>query len=113
MRIYIAYSKTNSGVRTAYACVGDDFTNFYYRRFDKNTGEQEVFDYIMSYVNDFADKSNESIFVISNNNKMVTIMGKMKNTENISFIGRYDSEQARDIFIKLQVALTKKERSYD
>ena len=31
--------------------------------------------------------------------------------ENISFIGRYDSEEARDIFMKLQVAISMREKS--
>lgn len=104
VKVYIAYYKASDGVRVAYACASDSWVNFYFRRFDKSNTEKDVLNYIMS----FADKSDEKVFIISNNQKMIRIMQKMEDTDNVSFIGRYDSEQARDIFIKLQVALTKK-----
>jgi hypothetical protein len=104
VKIYITYYKASDGVRVAYACASDGWVNFYFRRFDKSNTEKDVLNYIMSFV----DKSDEKIFIISNNQKMIRIMQKMEGTDNVSFIGRYESEQARDIFIKLQVALTKK-----
>lgn len=104
VKIYLTYYKASDGVRVAYACASDGWVNFYFRRFDKSNTEKDVLNYIMN----FADKSDEKIFIISNNQKMIRIMQKMEDTDNVSFIGRYDSEQARDIFIKLQVALTKK-----
>lgn len=105
VKVYLTYYKASDGVRVAYACASDGWVNFYFRRFDKSNTEKDVLNYIMS----FADKSDEKIFIISNNQKMIKIMRKMEDTDNVSFIGRYDSEQSRDIFVKLQVALTKKE----
>ena len=101
MEIYITYSKTKSGVKIAYACVGGGIQNFYYRRFDKDTSEQEAFDYVMSFVY----KSNRKFAVISNNKKMAQIIRRQQDTKNISFLGQFDSEKARDIFLKLQVVL--------
>jgi hypothetical protein len=105
VKVYITYYKASDGIRVAYACASDSWVNFYFRRFDNSNTEKDVLNYIMS----FADKSDEKIFIISNNQKMIRIMKKMEDTDNVSFIGRYDSEQSRDIFVKLQVALTKKE----
>ncbi|AVH85636.1 hypothetical protein [Lactobacillus phage Maenad] len=105
MKVYLTSYKASDGVRVAYACASDSWVNFYFRRFDKSDTEKDVLNYIMS----FADKSDEKIFIISNNQKMIKIMRKMEDTDNVSFIGRYESEQSRDIFVKLQVALTKKE----
>lgn len=111
MRVYISYNKIYSGARVAYACVNEGVKSFYYKKFDKNSSEQDAFDYIMKYVNNFLNKNDETIFVVSNNKKMVRIIDNSEDTENISFIGRYDSEEARDIFMKLQVAISMREKS--
>lgn len=110
MRIYISYNKIYSGARVAYACVNGETKNFYYKKFKKNSSEQDAFNYIMKYVNSFLNKNDEKIFVVSNNKKMVSIIDNSEDTENISFIGKYDSEEARDIFMKLQVAISMREK---
>ena len=110
MRVYISYNKTYSGARVAYAYVGEGISNFYYKRFDKSSSEQDAFDYVMNYVNSFLDRNDETIFVVSNNKKIISIMNKLEDTENISYIGRYDSEEARNIFMKLQVAISMREK---
>lgn len=111
MRIYISYNKIYSGARVAYACVGEGTKNFYYKRLDKSSSEKDAFDYVMKYVNSFLDKNNEKIFVVSNNKKIISIIDKLDDTENVSFIGKYDSEEARDVFMKLQVAISMREKS--
>ena len=111
MRVYISYNKTYNGVRVAYACVSNDVKNFYYKRFDKGSSEQDAFDYVMNYVNSFLDRNDETIFIISNNKKIIGIIDKLNDTENISYIGKYDSEEARDVFMKLQVAISMREKS--
>lgn len=113
MMIYITYSKSNSGVRASYACVKDDMQHFYYRRFDKDTSEQEVFDYIMQFVNSFTVGNDEKFTIISNNKKLIKIIKSAHDTENISFIGKYDSEEARNVFMKLQIAIAKREETND
>lgn len=113
MRIYISYNKIYSGSRVAYACVVDGTESFYYKRFDKSSSEQDVFEYIMRYVNNFLNRNDETIFIISNNKKIVSIMNKLDDTENISYIGKYDSEEARDVFMKLQVAISMREKNND
>ncbi len=110
IRVYISYNKTYSGARVAYACVVDSTESFYYRRFDKSSSEQDAFDYIMKYVNNFLNRNDETIFIISNNKKIVSIINKLEDTENISYIGRYDSEESRDVFVKLQVAISMREK---
>lgn len=113
MRIYISYNKTHNGARVAYACVGDGVKNFYYKRFDKSITEQDTFYYIMKYVKDFSYRSDEVFFIISNNKKITSILNKLEDTEKIYFIGKYDSEEARDVFMKLQVTIAKKETNND
>ena len=110
MRIYISYNRIYSGARVAYACVNGETKNFYYKKFDKNSSEQDAFDYIMKYVNSFLNENDETIFIVSNNKKMVGIINNSEDTENISFIGRYDSAEARDVFMKLQVAISMREK---
>lgn len=110
MRVYISYNKAHNGARVAYACVVDGTESFYYKRFDKSSSEQDAFDYIMKYVNSFLDRNDETIFIVSNNKKIVNIIDKLEDTENVSFIGRYDSEEARDVFMKLQVAISMREK---
>jgi len=111
MRVYISYNKTYSGVRVAYACVSNGVKNFYYKKFDKSSSEQDAFKYIMKYVNSFLDRNDETIFIVSNNKKIISIIDKLNDTENISYIGKYDSEEARDVFMKLQVAISMREKS--
>lgn len=113
MRVYISYNKTHNGARVAYACVVDGTESFYYKRFDKSSSEQDTFEYIMKYVNNFLNRNDEKIFIISNNKKIVSIMNKLDDTENISYIGKYDSEEARDVFMKLQVAISMREKNND
>ena len=96
--------------RVAYACVSDDVKNFYYKRLDKSSSEKDAFDYVMKYVNSFSDRNNETIFIVSNNKKIIGIIDKLEDTENISYIGKYDSEEARDVFMKLQVAISMREK---
>lgn len=114
MRIYISYNKIYSGARVAYACVNGETKNFYYKKLKKNSSEQDAFDYIMKYVNSFLNENDETIFIVSNNKKMISIIDNSEDTENISFIGKYDSEEARDVFMKLQVAISMREKpNYD
>lgn len=113
MRVYISYNKTHNGARVAYACVVDGIESFYYKRFDKSSSEQDAFEYIMKYINNFLNRDDETIFIISNNKKIVSIMNKLDDTENISYIGRYDGEEARDVFMKLQVAISMREKNND
>ena len=110
MRVYISYNKTYSGARLAYAYAGEGIKNFYYKRLDKSSSEKDAFDYVMKYVNSFLDKNNEKIFIVSNNKKIISIIDKLDDTENISYIGKYDSEEARDVFMKLQVAISMREK---
>lgn len=110
MRVYISYNKIYSGARVAYACVNGETENFYYKRLDKSSSEKDAFDYVMKYVNSFLDRNDETIFIVSNNKKIVNIIDKLEDTENVSFIGRYDSEEARDVFMKLQVAISMREK---
>lgn len=111
MRVYISYNKTHNGARVAYACVVDGTESFYYKRFDKSSSEQDAFEYIMKYVNNFLNRNDETVFIISNNKKIVSIINKLDDTENISYIGRYDGAEARDVFMKLQAIIVKKEKN--
>lgn len=111
MRIYISYNKIYSGARVAYAYVNGETKNFYYKKFRKDSNEQDAFDYIMKYVNSFLDNNDETFFIVSNNKKMIKIIDNSEDTEHIYFIGKYDSEEARDVFMKLQVAILMREKS--
>jgi len=113
MRIYISYNKIYSGARVAYAYVGEGTKKFYYKRLDKSSSEQDAFEYIMRYVNNFLNRNDETVFIISNNKKIVSIMNKLDDTENISYIGKYDGAEARDVFMKLQVAISMREKNND
>lgn len=110
MRIYISYNKIYNGARVAYACANGETKNFYYRKFRKDSNEQDAFDYIMKYVNSFLDNNDETFFIVSNNKKIIKIIDNSEDTEHISFIGKYDSEEARDVFMKLQVAISMREK---
>jgi len=111
MRVYISYNKTYSGARVAYAYVGEGTKNFYYKRLDKSSSEKDAFDYVMKYVNSFLDKNNETIFIVSNNKKIIGIIKSAHNTEKISFIGKLDSDEAINVFMKLQAIIVKKEKN--
>lgn len=113
MRVYISYNKAHNGARVAYACVVDGTESFYYKRFDKSSSEQDAFEYIMRYVNNFLNRNDETVFIISNNKKIISIMNKLDDTDNISYIGRYDGAEARDVFMKLQVAISMREKNND
>mgnify|MGYP004676497935 CR=1 FL=1 len=103
MRVYIAFSRSDGGVKVAYACTAARWTHYYARRFDKSNSEADVLSYILSFIN--AAKTNERVFIITNNEAMLKIVRKMKNTDRVAFLGRFNSEEARDIFLKLQVVL--------
>lgn len=111
MRVYISYNKTHNGARVAYACVVDGTESFYYKRFDKSSSEQDAFEYIMKYVNNFLNRDDETIFIISNNKKMTSIIQSAHDTEKISFIGKLDGDEAINVFMKLQAIIVKKEKS--
>lgn len=108
VKVYIAFNKSKNGVRASYAYIKENIQHFYYRRFDRNTDEQEVFDYIMSYVNDFSAKSDETFLIFSNSKKINRIIRSTHNTKKISFIGKVDGDEARDVFLKLQAIIIKK-----
>lgn len=108
VKVYIAFNKSKNGVRASYAYIKEDIQHFYYRRFDRNTDEQEVFDYIMSYVNDFSTKSDETFLIFSNSKKINRIIRNTHNTKKISFVGKVDSDEARNVFVKLQTIIIKK-----